>query len=573
MESKGTFRRLLGYTRPYKSVYLILLITMIAGVTLDLSIAWYLNRITNAAVEADSSAWPSLIGTGVLILVLTVINGYADTYYKARVSSSIRNDIRLGTLKKLLCLPGEFYQSHHSGELLTRLTSDNQAIGQACSDTLISLIRNPLMALLSFIYLLTINWKLALICIFIGPVTLIIGGLFGNMLRKNSNELQHRIAGMTSQIQETLGSSMVFKSFGLEKKLFQRFQMKSNEVSETEIRGGRIQATVNGAATAIGILAFIITFIVGGYFVSQGMMAIGGLIAFIQLMNHLTWPFTGIAALWGELQQAIGAADRIFKVLDEKEEYPSIPEQTGTQSDFQSLELREISFGYDPDQPILKEISIDVEAGKTTAIVGPSGSGKSTLFNLLLGLSQPQEGKIMINGEEIQATNLNRLRSFFSLIPQENFLYSGTIRDNIADGKADATEEELIRAATDANAIDFIRQMPDGFDTEVGEGGSRLSVGQRQRISIARALLRDAPILLMDEATASLDNESERLVQEAMERLKSKRTVIAIAHRLFTIRNADQILVMDNGTVTDRGTHEELIMSEGRYRQLYSGVE
>lgn len=179
----------------------------------------------------------------------------------------------------------------------------------------------------------------------------------------------------------------------------------------------------------------------------------------------------------------------------------------------------------------------------------------------------------MINGEEIQATNLNRLRSFFSLIPQENFLYSGTIRDNIADGKADATEEELIRAATDANAIDFIRQMPDGFDTEVGEGGSRLSVGQRQRISIARALLRDAPILLMDEATASLDNESERLVQEAMERLKSKRTVIAIAHRLFTIRNADQILVMDNGTVTDRGTHEELIISEGRYRQLYSGIE
>ncbi|RCX16445.1 subfamily B ATP-binding cassette protein MsbA [Fontibacillus phaseoli] len=572
METKSTFRRLLGYAYRYKLTYLILGITMIVGVSLDLVIAWYLNQITNAAVGANSSAWPFLIGAGAVILVFTVINGYVDIYFKTRVSSKIRNDIRLGTLEKLLCLPAEYYRKNHSGELLSRLTSDNQAIGQACSETLITLIRNPLLALLSFIYLLTLNWKLALICIFIGPVTMLIGGLFGKMLRRNSNELQNAIAEMTSRIQEIIGSSFVFKSFGLEGKLLQIFRGKSNEVSRVEIHGGKIVASVTGAATGIGILAFIVTFITGGYFVARGDMAVGGLIAFIQLMNHLTWPFTGLASLWGDLQQAIGAADRIFKVLDEKAEYHSIPESLESKPGFQSMELRQITFGYDRDRPVLHEISLTVEAGRTIAIVGPSGGGKSTLFGLLLGLSRPQQGEIFMNGREVRDMELHELRNYFSVVPQENCLYSGTIRDNIADGKRGATEEEIIRAAADANAIEFIRQLPEGLETEVGEGGSNLSVGQRQRIAIARALLRNAPVLLLDEATSSLDNESERLVQEALSRLKSERTVIVIAHRLSTIRQADQIFVMDQGRVIDQGTHEELMASGGLYEKLHHGL-
>ncbi|WP_410772166.1 ABC transporter ATP-binding protein [Fontibacillus sp. BL9] len=572
METKSTFWRLLGYAGRYKSTYLILGVTMIVGVGLDLAIAWYLNQITNAAVGANPSAWPFLIGTGAAILVFTVINSYVDIYFKTRVSSKIRNDIRLGTLEKLLCLPAEYYRKNHSGELLSRLTSDNQAIGQACSETLITLIRNPLLALLSFFYLLTLNWKLALICIFIGPVTMLIGGLFGKMLRRNSNELQNGIAEMTSRIQEIIGSSFVFKSFGLEKQLLQRFRTKSDTVSQIEIQGGKMVATVTGAATGIGISAFIVTFIIGGYFVSRGDMAVGGLIAFIQLMNHLTWPFTGLASLWGDLQQAIGAADRIFKVMDEQAEYRSIPEPLDSKPGFQSMELRQITFGYDMDRPVLHEISMTVGVGKTIAIVGPSGGGKSTLFGLLLGLSRPQQGEIFMNGKGARDMELNELRNYFSVVPQENCLYSGTIRDNIMDGKRDATEEEVIKAVRDANAIDFIRQLPEGLETEVGEGGSNLSVGQRQRIAIARALLRNAPVLLLDEATSSLDNESERLVQEALSRLKSERTVIVIAHRLSTIRQADHIYVMDQGRVIDQGTHEELIASGGLYEKLHHGL-
>jgi ABC-type multidrug transport system fused ATPase/permease subunit len=571
MKERKTLWRLTGYCLKHKVTYTFLFITMFAGIGLNLGTAWYLNKITDAATAETGAHWLSLITIGLIILVGTVGNIYLDTYLKSKVSSQIRKQLRIDTMKKVLCLPVRHFNEHHSGELLTRMTNDNQAIGKACSDTILSLIRNPLLALSSFIYLLAINWKLAFICALVGPMTLLVGGCFGTVLRHNSQQLQSRIGTLTSNLQEILGSSHIFKPFGLEKKLLHTFILNSEDISKYEIRGGKIQASLSAAASAVGLLSFIITFIVGAYFAASGAMTVGGLIAFIQLMNHLTWPFTGLASSWGELQQALGAADRIFKTMDEKTEFPEIPEHR-VNHEFIKIEAAGLIFGYDSDRFILNDVSFQVEAGQKIALVGPSGGGKTTIFKMLLGLFEPDEGRIQINGIHAREMKLQDVRGYFSFVPQENFMYSGTIRENIAFGKLDAREEEILAAAEDANAMGFISELPDGLDTHIGEGGVRLSGGQKQRISIARALLRNAPVLLLDEATAALDNESERLVQEALDRLMAGKTTFIIAHRLSTVQHADQIMVIENGRVAAKGRHDELIQSGGLYQTLYNGI-
>ncbi|GGG85723.1 ABC transporter ATP-binding protein [Paenibacillus radicis (ex Gao et al. 2016)] len=569
MKQKNTLWRLTAYCFKHKISYTFLFITMFVGIGLDLGTAWYLNKITDAAVTQTQTHWPLLIIIGLIILFLTVANIYLDTYLKSKVSSQIRKNIRIDTLKKVLCLPASHFNENHSGELLTRMTNDNQAIGTACSNTILSLIRNPILAVSSFIYLMTINWKLALICALVGPMTLLVGGLFGKVLRHNSQQLQSRIGTLTSVLQEILNSSTIFKTFGLEKKLLTKFILNSEDISKFEIRGGKIQASLSATANAVGLLSFIVTFIVGAYFAASGSMTVGGLIAFIQLMNHLTWPFSGLASSWGELQQALGAADRIFKTMDEKAEFHEIPAHKMNHA-FNKIEVAGLTFGYNTERLILNDVSINVEAGQKIALVGPSGGGKTTIFKMLLGLFEPDKGHIQINEKNVREMELQDLRGYFSFVPQESFMYSGTIRENIAFGKLDASEEEITAAARDANALGFISELPDGLDTHIGEGGGRLSGGQKQRLSIARALLRNAPVLLLDEATAALDNESERLVQEALDRLMAGRTTFIIAHRLSTVQHADQIIVIENGTVADKGKHEELLQSKGLYYRLYN---
>lgn len=570
MAGKRTFIRLLKYMSNYRWLYVCLIFTMIVGTAVELMVAWFLSILTDAGVNHELDRWPFLISTALALIIIDVLNSYLDIYLKQKASLLVRNDLRVDTLNHVLRLPQAYFDNGHSGELLTRFTSDNQAVGEACGSIIMSLLKNPLLAIGAFIYLLKINWILALISIATGPLLIITGNLFGKSMRKRSYLHQEVISKSTSFLQDVLGASILYKTFGLEKKISHKFEKYSYEITKVEKGQGKVQGASSSVSNGIAYSTLIGTILLAGFFVAKGKLEVGAMLAFIQLMNYLVLPFSVLPGLWSSLQQAMAGAERIFEVMDASKEYEELPKEGQAQPSFRRLEVSGLYFSYNNSNvQALNNINFAINAGEKVAIVGASGGGKSTLFKILLGLYQPTDGSIEIDGRKIGSLNLREYRDYFSLVPQETILFTGTVRDNIKDGNLSAEEEDVVAAAKKANAYDFIMSLPQGFDTEIGEKGSRLSGGQRQRIAIARAILRDAPILLLDEATAALDNESEAVVQDALTKLMVGRTSLIIAHRLSTVQNADLILVMEDGTIVEQGTHAELIQKNGRYHSLY----
>lgn len=559
-----------SYLKQYWYLYVPLAITTLIGIALNLSLAWFISRITDVAVIQDSSQWMFMIYAGCIIVGVLGFNAYTDTYLKAKVASMIRNDLKKKTMSTLLQLKQSFYDKNHSGQLVTRLTNDNSMVGDALGNTLIELIKNPLLAIFSFIYLVSINWKLAIICLLIGPITLAVAALFGKAMRRLSNDLQNQNGQTSSYLQDVLGSSIIFKTFALENIFHKKFVKQAEKIFKLELKNGRMNGALDSTTQVVANIAFIIAFILGAYFVSQGDMTIGSLLAFIQLMNYLIMPFTAFSGIWGHFQYSMGAADRISEILDVSKEPSIVPHAAKpVKTSFNNLSLKQVHFEYE-NESVINDLSVNISRGEFVAIVGPSGSGKSTLFKLLLSLYPSSKGSISVDGQSYESLSEEDVRRYFSMVPQEPYLFSGTILENIKYGNPDATEEEVIQAAIHANAYKFITGLTDGFQTEVGERGSNLSGGQKQRIAIARAILRNAPILLLDEATASLDNESERLVQEALNKMMIGKTTLVIAHRLSTIQSADRILVMKDGQIVESGNHDELLKRQAHYFNLYN---
>ncbi|MEK4296579.1 ABC transporter ATP-binding protein [Paenibacillus sp. FSL R5-0914] len=570
MKQKGVFSRLSTYMLRHKLLYTVLLFTTLFGIVLDLTIAWLLSVITDAAVRLDVKAFKGLVIFGLIYLLVSAINGFFDRYLKNKISAKIRNELRLDMMRHALALPQSYFDRNHSGDLLSRFTNDNQSVGNATGEVMIDLIRNPLLALAAFGYLLYINWLLALICFAMGPLMFLTGKIFGSAMRENSVKIQTNMSKITSFLHDILGSSMVFKSFSIERRLMKQYQEHSENITSEELKRGRIEGATGSFSSFLGNFTFLLALVVAGYFVAKGSLEVGAMIAFIQLMNYLVMPFSALPGLINSMQQSLGAAGRIFEVLDSPVEVEALPEAATKQPEFERMVMSSVSFSYPgAERRSLNKISLELHKGAQMAIVGPSGGGKSTLFKVLLGLYEPDEGEVFINNEKTSEMSLAKLRSHFSYVPQESGLYTGSIRDNIRNGNPDADEYEILEALRQANAYDFVMDLPEGLDTDIGEEGSRLSGGQRQRLSIARAILRNSPILLLDEATAALDNESEKLVQQAIRKLMGDKTTLVIAHRLSTIQNADVIIVMENSEIVESGTHEELLAAEGRYHGLY----
>ncbi|RYJ38695.1 ABC transporter related protein [Flavobacterium anhuiense] len=480
-------------------------------------------------------------------------------------------NLRLALYTNLVKLPMTFFSQKRVGELNSRISADITQIQDTLTTTIAEFLRQFILIIGGVILLATESFKLTLLMLSVVPLVAVAAVIFGRFIRKYSKKVQDQVAESQVIVEETMQGISIVKAFANEWYEIARYKGKISEVVKLAIKGGKYR----------GYFASFIIFCLFGAIVAvvwygvrlsiAGEMSVGQLISFVLYSTFVGASFGGIAELYAQIQKAIGATERVFELLDESPEKINSDSNKNQEKIKGNVTFKNVAFSYPTRQEIqvLKDVNFSAEFGQKIAIVGPSGAGKSTISSLLLRFYDITSGEITVDGKNIYDYDLENLRGNMSIVPQDVILFGGTIRENIAYGKPDATDEEIMQAAKQANAFNFVDSFPEKFETLVGERGVKLSGGQRQRIAIARALLKNPSILILDEATSSLDSESEKLVQEALEVLMEGRTSIIIAHRLSTIRNADKILVLDNGKISEEGTHQELInLENGIYKNL-----
>lgn len=474
--------------------------------------------------------------------------------------------LRSRAVDSILHMPMARLDAVHSGDHLSRLTNDAGVVRHYLYFELYWLVSAPLEGLLSLVYLFYLDWIMSLVTLALIPVFILLTARVTKPVHAFSGRLQQDLAEVNSVTQDALGGSEVVKAFNLQERMEERHEARLAGAVESGLRLARQQAWVRLASLASGLLPLLVPLALGGWFAVQGRITVGTLLAFLQLLNSVSHPLQRLPNAMGAHQKAMASLDRLHQLIDEPRERQDGEEFSNGQDVI--LEARDLVFGYE-NGDVIRGLSFALRRGETVALVGPSGAGKTTVFKLLAGLYAPAAGQVLLYRRPLTEWNLAAARRQMAMVSQDTFLFPGTIAENIALGKPGAMRAEIIDAARQANAHEFIRQLPDGYDHILTERGGNLSGGQRQRIAIARAILLNAPILLLDEATSALDTESERLVQDALDKMAASRTTLVIAHRLSTIRNADRILVMDEGKIVESGTHQELLERGGLYRQLY----
>jgi len=498
------------------------------------------------------------------------LSRYMAMFVLAKVRIGAIKNLRKEIYSKLLILPLAFYSQRKKGDIIARITTDVQEVDFSIMNYMEMIIRDPITIIAYFIFLLSMSPELTLFVVIVIPVTGYVIGLIGRSLRKTSRIGQTMFAGMLSTIEESISGLRIIKAFNAIDFLNLRFKNQNDEYSKLSVGIYRRRDLSSPLSEFLSSVVIILVLWFGGKLVlgESGSISAEIFITYILVFSQIIPPAKTFATGFYSIQKGMASADRIFEILDAEEIIEQKPDAKDKPEFNTELEYNEVGFKYE-EEPVLKKIELKIPKGKIIALVGQSGGGKSTMVDLLPRFYDPTEGSILIDGTDIRNYKINDLRGLMGMVTQESILFNDTVYNNIAFGMEGTTEEDVIEAAKVANAHEFIVQMPEGYQTNIGDRGTKISGGQKQRISIARAVLRNPPILIMDEATSSLDTESERLVQDALFKVMSNRTSIVIAHRLSTIKHADEIIVLQKGEIMERGNHEQLLKADGIYRKLY----
>lgn len=579
---KGTLKRLIIYLKPYLVPIIIVLAITITATVLTIiapkvlgkatteifrGIMAKMLRLPNAAINFSYVA-KILIQVSILYIVSALLN-YVQQYVMAGVSQKIVMRMRKDISEKLAKLPLRFYDSRTHGEILSRVINDVDLISNTLQQSLVQFVSGIISIVGVLIMMLTISPLLTGVTVLTLPLSIAVTVLIAKYSQKHFVRQQKHLGELSGHTEEVYGGHVVVKAYLREKDSIEKFEKINNKLCDASYKAQFLSGMIMPLMRFIGNLGYVIVSVVGGILVTKRAITIGDVQAFIQYSQQFTQPIVQISNIANLIQSTIAAAERVFEILDEQEEQPERLDAARIEKANGAINFEKVYFSYTPEKPLIEDLNIEVKSGQRIAIVGPTGAGKTTLVNLLMRFYQIQQGSIKLDGIDIRDIHKNNLRKCFGMVLQDTWLFNGTIRENIAYGKENATEQEIIRAAKMAQAHHFIMALPDGYNTIINEEATNISYGEKQLITIARAFLADPDILILDEATSNVDTLTEIYIQKAMDDLMKGRTSFIIAHRLSTIRNADLILVMNEGKIIEKGTHKELLDKNGFYAQLY----
>jgi ABC-type multidrug transport system fused ATPase/permease subunit len=583
----GTLKRLLRYLRPYTNILLVVGGLLVLGSLLEIAGPYLMQIAVDHFITTEATsrpAWLSMIAppdiapvAGLARIMLLLLGIYLLRWFTMSGQSFLMNVVgqkllftmRTQILERIHALSLQFFDEREAGDLMSRLVNDTQVINQVFSGGVVRLLSFSLTLVGIVITMFSFKWDFALVSFSILPIMLLTTSAFAKRARVAFRKTRETIGDVSSELQENIAGVREVQAFSRERENVTEFRQINRANRDANVQAQTLTSAFSPALDVLSTTALAVVLGYGGWAVVQGTVTVGLVVAFMTYVQRFYRPIQMISSLWTQMQSALAGAERIFELLDTEPDIVDAPDAVSLPPLRGNVVFDHVEFHYKPDEPVLRGVSLSAQPGETVALVGPTGAGKTSIVSLLMRFYDVVEGRIVVDGYDIRDVTQASLRQQMGIVLQDTFLFSGTVIDNIRYGRLDATDQEVIEAAKLARADDFIVRLPEEYQTDIGERGSNLSQGQRQLISIARAILADPRILILDEATSSVDTRTELLIQEALDELLHGRTSFVIAHRLSTIRNADQVLVIEQGEIVERGTHDSLMAEQGRYYELY----